>query len=95
MKPEEQYWKKVFVKRDGEWLPREIAGEDVKSDDTGQSYIEVRAARMYSLIANQPYGVHDLRLLTQGKGLSVYSFSFGTCIIPSDADQLKPAKESS
>lgn len=95
MKPEEQYWKQVFVQRDGEWLPREVAGDDVKYDDDGRSYVEVRAARMYNLIANQPYGVHELRLLTQGKGLSVYSFSFGTCVIPREADTLQPAKESS
>lgn len=40
-------------------------------------------------------GVHDLRLTTLGKGLSVYSFSFGTCVIPRDAGTLQPAKEAS
>lgn len=95
MKPEDVYWKQVFVQRDGEWLPRDIAGDDVKYDEHGRSYVEVRAARMYNLIAGQPYGVHDLRLSTLGKGLSVYSFSFGTCVIPKDADKLQSAKEAS
>jgi hypothetical protein len=95
MKPEDQYWKQVFIKHDGDWMPRDIAGADIKYDDTGRSYVEVRAARMYNLIAQQPYGVHEIRLCTQGIGLSVYSFSFGTCVIPRGADQLKPTKESS
>jgi thiol-disulfide isomerase/thioredoxin len=95
MKPEDVYWKHVFVRRDGEWIPRDIAGADIKYDEDDRSYVEVRAARMYNLIANQPYGVHELRLSTFGKGLSVYSFSFGTCVIPKDADTLRPAKETS
>lgn len=93
MKPEDVYWKEVFVKQDGEWLREEIAGEDIKYDDEGRSYVEVDAARMYNLIAKQPYGSYDLRLYTQGKGLSVYSFSFGTCEIPKDADKLRAGKD--
>ena len=94
MKPEEQYWKQAFIQINGAWVSHDIAGDDVKFDETGRSYVEVRAARMYNLVARQPYGVHELRLCIQGKGLSVYSFSFGTCVIQRDADQLKPTKES-
>jgi hypothetical protein len=92
MKPEDVYWLQVFVKQDGEWLRKEIAGADVLFDDAGRSYVKVDAARMYNLIANQPYGAHDLRLYPLSRGLSVYSFSFGTCLMPADAKRLEQGK---
>lgn len=90
MKPEDIYWKQVFVQRDGAWLPRSLAGTDITYDDEGRSYVRVDQARMYNLIRHQPYGHHQLRLYTTGLGLSVYSFSFGTCVIP-DATTAAPA----
>jgi thiol-disulfide isomerase/thioredoxin len=95
MKPEDVYWMRVFVKQDGDWLPREIAGADVKYDDQGRSYVEAKSARMYNLIGQQPYGRHDIRLIVQNRGLSVYSFSFGTCEMPSAQDKLQTEGKSS
>ncbi len=95
MKPEDIYWLQVFVKQDGNWLSKDNAGEDVKFDDQGRSYVEVKSPRMYNLIASQPYGAYELRLYVEGKGLSVYSFSFGTCEIPQNNDKLRPDKETS
>ncbi len=92
MQPEDVYWKEVLVKQDGEWLRKEMAGEDVKFDEKGRSLVEVRTPRMYNLISQQPYGTHELRLYILGKGLSVYSFSFGTCAMPRDADTLQSGK---
>jgi thiol-disulfide isomerase/thioredoxin len=82
MKPEDVYWLRVFVRQDGDWLKKEIAGGDIKYDEQGHSYVEARSARMYNLIGRQPYGTYDLQLIVQSRGLSVYSFSFGTCEIP-------------
>ncbi len=95
MKPEDVYWMRVFVKQDGDWLPREIAGEDIKYDDQGRSYVEAKSARMYNLIGKQPYGTHDIRLIVQSRGLSVYSFSFGTCEVPSNQDKLQAERKTS
>lgn len=95
MKPEDVYWLRVFVKQDGEWLNKEIAGEDIKYDEKGRSYIEARSARMYNLIAKQPYGSYEIQLIVQSRGLSVYSFSFGTCEIPSKEDKLREERKSS
>jgi thiol-disulfide isomerase/thioredoxin len=95
MKPEDIYWQQVFVTQDGKPLRGGSAGEDVKFDEQGRSYVEVRSPRMYNLIANQPYGAYELHLCVQGKGLSVYSFSFGTCEIPQNVDKLRSAKEAS
>jgi thiol-disulfide isomerase/thioredoxin len=95
MKPEDIYWMRVFVKQDGDWLSREIAGEDIKYDDQGRSYVEAKSARMYNLIGKQPYGAHDIRLIVQSRGLSVYSFSFGTCEVPSNQDKLQVERKTS
>jgi hypothetical protein len=95
MKPEDVYWLRVFVKQDGDWLPREIAGVDIKYDEQGRSYVEAKSARMYNLIGKQPYGAHDIRLIVQSRGLSVYSFSFGTCEMPTTGDKLQPERKSS
>jgi len=92
MKPEDVYWFQIFVKQDGAWLRKAVAGSDVLFDEEGRSYVKVDAARMYNLIANQPYGAHDLRLYPLSRGLSVYSFSFGTCLVPADVKRLEQGK---
>lgn len=92
MKPEDIYWKEVFVQQDGQWLSREVAGSDIKYDAQGRSYVQVNMAGLYNLIAGQPYGAYELRLFTQGKGLSVYSFSFGTSEIPERVERRRSAK---
>jgi thiol-disulfide isomerase/thioredoxin len=88
MKPEDVYWLRVFVKQDGLWLPKGAAGEDIKYDEQGRSYIEVKSPRMYNLIGRQPYGAYELQLIVQSRGLSIYSFSFGTCEIPKNVGSL-------
>lgn len=93
MKPEDVYWLKVLVTQDGAPLRREVAGRDVLFEDDGASYLKVDAPRMYNVIANQPYGSHELRLFVRSRGLSVYSFSFGTCEMPGDIKRLQQPKE--
>jgi hypothetical protein len=92
MKPEDVYWLKILVEQDGQPLRTEIAGADVYFED-GRSFIKADAPRMFNLIANQPYGTHELRLYPLSKGLSVYSFSFGTCEMPANVKRLQQAKE--
>jgi hypothetical protein len=95
MKPEYNYFMEVFVKQDDHWLPKDVAGDDIKFDADGRSYVQVDTARMYNLVATQPYGTYEIRLYVKGKGLSLYSFSFGTCETTQNADKFSPAKEKS
>lgn len=95
MKPEDIYWLRVFVKQDGLWLPKKAAGEDIKYDESGRSYVEVKSPRMYNLIGRQPYGTYDFQIIVQSRGLSVYSFSFGTCEIPKNVGSLTTDRRSS
>lgn len=94
MKPEGVYWMKVFVNQDGKPVARQIAGSDIRYDDAGRSFVRVDIPRMYNVIANQPYGTSEAGFSVQGRGLSVYSFSFGTCAMPKGAATLQPPKES-
>jgi hypothetical protein len=80
MKPEDVYWKQVLVQQDGQWLPRQLAGKDVSFDETGRSYVRVNMAALYELVVGQVAGTHELTLFAQGKGLSVYSFHFGSSL---------------
>jgi thiol-disulfide isomerase/thioredoxin len=89
MKPESVYWMEVFVQQDNQPIPRTVAGADVQYTAEGASYIRVDEPRMYSVINRQPYGAYELRVCARGKGLSVYSFSFGTCAIPAHTEQLR------
>jgi thiol-disulfide isomerase/thioredoxin len=95
MKPEDIYWLRVFVKQNGLWFPKGVAGEDIKYDEWGRSYVEVKSPRMYNVIGRQPYGTYDLQLIVQSRGLSVYSFSFGTCEIPKNVGSLTADRRSS
>ena len=76
-----------------QWLPKEIAGTDVGYDEDGRSYVKADTPRMYNLIGKQPYGAYEIRLYVKGKGLSLYSFSFGTCEMPQDRVTIRSAKE--
>lgn len=94
MKAEGNYWMQVFVEIDGKPIRRDAAGIDVSYDEEGRSFVRVDVPRMYNVTVKQPYGMYEARLRVRGKGLSVFSFSFGTCAIPRDADTLRPAKTS-
>lgn len=95
MKPESIYWMQVFVELDGKPLSRDIAGTDILFDKEGRSFVKVDDARMYNITNKQPFGLYEARLSVRGKGLSVYSFSFGTCAMPKGGDTLKAPKEAS
>lgn len=43
---------------------------------------------MYNLIGYRPYATHDLQFIIKSLGLSVDSFSFGTCEMPGNVGSL-------
>ena len=93
MKPEGIYWMQVFVKQDGQPVPKAAAGTDIQYDDAGRSYVKVDTARLYNLTYRQPYQRFEVQLSARGKGLSVYGFSFGTSAVPADAGVIRPPKK--
>ncbi len=68
---------RVYLLQDGRALPKTAAGEDVRYDAHGRSYIFVRASRLYYLATNPAIGEHRLELLPTAPGFTVNSFTFG------------------
>ncbi|MGC2108702.1 MAG: redoxin domain-containing protein [Candidatus Korobacteraceae bacterium] len=67
---------RVDLYQDGNPMPKEGAGPDVKFDDKG-AYIEVNEARMYYLVRSPNFTAHLIALLPEGPGLSLHSFTYG------------------
>ena len=69
----------VMVTQDDKPLAQQDAGDDVKFDAQGRSYITVDAPRAYDVVMNKHWGTHELTLTPQGSGLAIYSFAFESC----------------
>jgi thiol-disulfide isomerase/thioredoxin len=70
---------RVDVTQDGAPLAKTDAGDDVRYDSAGMSYVTVDSARAYDLVMNAKMAAHELRLTPQAAGMSVYSFAFESC----------------
>ena len=79
--PEKEKSFEVVIMQDNNYLDREDAGDDVEFNSNGESYIVVRAPRMYNLIKNKDIGSHLLKLSTNSNGFSAYAFTFISCVI--------------
>jgi thiol-disulfide isomerase/thioredoxin len=69
--------KPLYIMQDGKALPRGAWGVDVKSDQSGRSYIPLMGKRMYYVVENPEFGEHRLVLSPNAAGVSLYSFTFG------------------
>jgi thiol-disulfide isomerase/thioredoxin len=72
----------VLLLQDGKPLARGQAGRDTRFRDTGESYVVVDSARMYSLVDDHDFGEHDLELLCS-PGIAAFAFTFTACVNPS------------
>jgi thiol-disulfide isomerase/thioredoxin len=70
---------RIDLLQDGHALPPEDAGADVRFED-GQSVLIVDQPRMYALLNNRSFGMHDLSLSTTSDGIALYAFTFVTCV---------------
>lgn len=66
----------VFVTQDEKYITSEIAGRDIKFDDTGRSYLIIEGPQLYSVVNNSEYGEHLLKLCSRSNGFAFYSASF-------------------
>lgn len=74
----------VLILQDGKPLTREQKTPDTRFrsvDGIEQSYIVVQQARMYALVNNHDFGVHQFELRC-GAGLAAFAFTFTSCIDP-------------
>lgn len=71
---------KAVVEFDGLPIEKANAGKDVLWDTDGQSYLDVREPRMYSIIDANKYIKGRLRIMPQREVFRIYAFTFGNCI---------------
>ena len=81
IKPAEGGSFRVYAVQDGRPISPENRGGDLQVDETGQTYLEVREARMYQIIKNKEFGTHELKLASKSDEFGAYAFTFGSCEI--------------
>jgi thiol-disulfide isomerase/thioredoxin len=67
---------RVNLFQDGNPMPKESAGTDVKFDNKG-AYVEVTEGRMYYLVRTPTFTAHLISLQPEGSGLTLHSFTYG------------------
>jgi thiol-disulfide isomerase/thioredoxin len=82
IKPEGQHVCEMEILQDDRPVTRGTMGDDVRIRADGGSYVHVNAPRSYHLLKNREFGEHVLKLTPSGRGCSVYSFTFVSCVIP-------------
>ena len=75
----------VALLQNGAPLAREDAGEDVRFDENGRSFVLVSEPRMYRLVRNSQFNQRLLQLVTRQPGLLAYAFTFVTCVAAAEA----------
>lgn len=71
----------VILTLDDKPIPEDMKGKDVLYDELGRSFVRVNEGRMYNLISGERYGVYTLKLYTNSDAFSLYSFTFGSCVV--------------
>lgn len=69
----------VQLTQDGLQLPKDHFAEDVYLAD-GQARVRVDVPRMYALVRSPDVRRRELQLEVRGRGLTLYAFSFGSCL---------------
>ena len=72
----------LTVKQDDTFLDKQTGGADILRAADGRTYLRLDEPRAYGIVRNREYGEHVLRLSTGSRGVSVYSFSFVSAVIP-------------
>jgi len=75
----------VALLQNGAPIAREDAGEDVRFDENGRSFVLVCEPRMYRLVRNSQFNQRLLQLVTRQPGLLAYAFTFVTCVAAAEA----------
>lgn len=82
IKPEGEKRFQVFVQQDDNYLTAANKGPDIRIDEEGRSFFLVDSPRIYSIVKQEEFGDHKLRLSSRSNGFTLYSMSFGSCAMP-------------
>ncbi|MFH1632148.1 MAG: redoxin domain-containing protein [bacterium] len=69
---------KVEVELDGQPLPEDMAGEDVKIEG-GKAILKINKPQMYRVVDSDNYHNCTLKLKTSANNLEMFAFTFGSC----------------
>lgn len=69
----------VKVLLNGEPLPPDVAGEDVKTEN-GEAAVLIKTPRMYRLFDSKLHTAGELKLMVEKPGAQFYAFTFGGCV---------------
>jgi thiol-disulfide isomerase/thioredoxin len=81
MKPENGAQVRVDVTQDGAPVAKSDAGNDLRYDPEGRSYVSVDSPRAYDIVVNARFGEHRLKLSPRAYGLGIYDFAFESCAV--------------
>ncbi len=70
----------VYVELDGRPLAAHEAGEHIRWDDQGRSYIRVTENDLYRLVFLPDWSEHEIKLLSNSDQLRIFAFTFGSYV---------------
>jgi thiol-disulfide isomerase/thioredoxin len=70
----------VFIEMDGRWLRPDEAGDHIRWDDQGRSFIRVTVNDLYRLVKLDQWSRHELKLRANPDQLQIFAFTFGSYV---------------
>lgn len=70
---------KLIVELDGQPLPTDFYGADIRTDSSGRSFTVIKEPRLYWLVDSKVYHSGTLTLRLEEAGLEIYSLTVGGC----------------
>ena len=73
----------VRVLHDGAAVAKQYRGDDVVTDENGNTVMKINEPRLFNIIKSPEIGEHTLKLIPTSTGTALYSFSFDNGYLPS------------
>lgn len=73
------------VLQDGRSLTPDSAGADIFFTQDGRSFLRIDHPGMFAIVRNHTHATHTLELIAHARGVSLYTFTFETCLAASNA----------
>ena len=68
----------VFVLQDGKALTSDNYGDDITTDEMGNTFIVVNEPKLFHIVKNTVFGDRTIKLIPKDEGTTFYSFTFDT-----------------
>jgi thiol-disulfide isomerase/thioredoxin len=67
---------KTYITMDGKDVLRQDAGDDIKYDGAGHSYVQVDRSDLFTLLKHQRFQEHTVKVSPVGSGFRLFTFDF-------------------